>query len=103
MTTLTGAQKKYLRGLAHGLKPVVHIGRKGLSEGVLANLEEALESHELIKIRFSDFQDEKRELTAEIDARLGSTRVGAVGHVVILYRRARDPEKRRLRLPVQDS
>ena len=98
MPTLTGSQKKHLRGLAHGLKPVVRIGRAGLSEGVLANLEEALESHELIKIKFSDHQDVKREMSAEIDARLGSTQVGAIGHVVILYRQARDPENRRLKL-----
>ena len=77
----------------------MRIGRRGLSEGVLANLEEALESHELIKIKFSDHRDAKRELSAEIDARLGSIQVGAIGHVVILYRQARDPEKRRLRLP----
>ena len=99
MSTLTGAQKKFLRGRAHGLKPVVRIGRNGLSEAVLANLEEVLESHELIKVRFTDFTDRKRQLTAEINERLGSQQVGAVGHVVILYRRASDPEKRRLRLP----
>ncbi len=99
MPDLTGAQKKHLRGLAHDLKPVVRIGHGGLSETVLAGLEEALESHELIKIKFSDFRDAKRQLTAEINAQLGSQQVGAVGHVVILYRQARDPEKRRLRLP----
>ena len=96
---LTGAQRKYLRGLAHSLKPVVHIGHGGLTDGLLENLDQALESHELVKVKFSDFQDRKRELAAEIDDRLGSAQAGMIGHVVIFYRRARDPEKRAIRLP----
>ncbi len=99
MTQLIGAQKKYLRGLAHGLKPVVHVGRGGLTEGLLENLDQALESHELVKVKFTDHQDRKRELAAEIDDRLATEQAGAIGHVVIFFRQARDPEKRKIRLP----
>ncbi len=99
MTTLTGAQKKHLRGLAHSLKPIVRIGRSGLTENVLANLDEALESHELVKVKLTDDRDERREVMAEIEDRLGSNRVGAIGRVGIFYRQARDPEKRRLKVP----
>lgn len=99
MATLTGAQKKYLRGLAHSLKPLVRVGRNGLTDGLVASLDEALDSHELVKLKFTDHQDQKRELAAEIDDRLGSVQAGAIGHVVIFYRQARDPEKRTIRLP----
>lgn len=99
MTTLDGAQRKYLRGLAHGLKPVVQIGRQGLTETLLRNLDEALEHHELIKVKFQDFKDQKRALADEIDERLGSERVGLIGHTAIFYRPASDPDERRIRVP----
>ncbi len=96
---MTGAQKKYLRGLAHGLKPIVHIGRAGVTENLIENLDQALESHELVKVKFTDHQDRKRELAAEIGDRLKCAQAGAIGHVVIFFRPARDPEKRSIRLP----
>ncbi len=99
MSELSGAQKKYLRGLAHGLKPVVHVGRNGLTESVFESLDQALDSHELIKVKFSDHRDRKGELAATIDARLGSVQAGTIGHVAIFFRRARDPERRSIRLP----
>ena len=96
---LTGAQKKYLRGLAHGLKPVVRVGRGGLTGSLLASLDQALDSHELVKVKFSDFRHRKRELAAQAAGRVGCAQVGAIGHVVIFYRPARDPEKRKIELP----
>ena len=50
MPVLTGGQRKYLRGLAHGKKPLVLIGKNGLTESLFVALDEALESHELIKV-----------------------------------------------------
>ena len=96
---LSSSQRKYLRGLGHSLDPIIHIGRAGLSESVLASLDQALGQHELIKIRFLDHRGKKRELCADIEEKLRAEVAGIVGHVAILYRQARDPEKRRLRLP----
>ncbi len=96
---MTSSQKKRLRGLAHGLDPVVRIGAGGLTEGVFDQLDEALESHELIKVKFVDWKDRKRELAGEICDRLGCEMVGKIGHMVIFFRSARDPEKRRIELP----
>ncbi len=99
---LTGAQKKYLRGLAHGLKPVVRVGRNGLTDSLLDSLDQALESHELIKVKVAPsatHRERKRQLAATIEDRLASVQVGAIGHVAIFYRRASDPEKRAIRLP----
>ena len=59
MKELTGKEKKYLRGLAHALNPVVIIGKNGFSEQIEAQIDEALTAHELIKIKFIDYIDEK--------------------------------------------
>ncbi len=99
MTPLTGAQKKHLRGLAHGLKPVVQVGKQGLTPSLMETLDQALASHELVKVKFVDFKDRKREAGEEIGSRLGSAQVGIIGHVAIFYRPARDPEDRKIRLP----
>lgn len=54
MKELTSTQAKYLRGIAHGLKPVVFIGQKGLTDALIRSTEEAFDCHELIKIKFID-------------------------------------------------
>lgn len=50
---LSTKQKQHLKGLAHPLKPVVLLGSNGLTEGVLAEIEQALEHHELIKVKIA--------------------------------------------------
>ena len=99
MAELSGAQKKHMRGLAHHLKPVVQMGKNGLTDPVLASIEQALDDHELIKVRLADPQDRKRELAEEVAERSGSVQVGLVGNVVTLYRRHPDPEQRRIEIP----
>lgn len=99
MTTLSGKQRRHLRGLAHDLDPVVHVGSKGVTDGLLEEIDGALEDHELIKMKFQDFKDAKEELTAKICARLGAQEVGQIGHVVILFRPASDASARQIQLP----
>ncbi|MBN2233411.1 MAG: ribosome assembly RNA-binding protein YhbY [Deltaproteobacteria bacterium] len=98
MSPLTGRQRKYLRGLAHHLQPVVMVGRKGLSESVVATVDEALEQHELIKVRLLDFADRaaKDDAAARLAELTAAEPAGRVGNLVILYRPARDPERRRI-------
>ncbi len=98
---MTSAQKKHLRGLAHRLDPVVRIGSSGLTESLFDELDQALESHELIKVKFVDWKDQKRQLSGDICGRLGCEEVGKIGHVMVFFRRARDPEKRRIELPAR--
>lgn len=101
MTQLKGFQKKYLRGLAHAIKPTVMIGQRGLTETVLRSAEEALDTHELIKVKFLEFKEkeQKEEITGKIEDQTGALRVGMIGHTVILYRPHSDPEKRSITLP----
>mgnify|MGYP001331306714 CR=1 FL=1 len=101
MEKLKGSQRKYLRGLAHSLKPVVLIGKQGLAGSVVAAINEALDAHELIKVRFIDFKEreEKEEISSEIEAATTSSCVGMIGHHSIFYRQHRDPKKRKITLP----
>jgi len=96
---LSGAARTYLRGQAHGLKPAVHLGKDGLSDGVAASIDASLRAHELVKVRLAADRDERKELAAAIEHRLGCECVGIVGRMAILYRQHEDPDKRRIRLP----
>ena len=101
MQELTSTQAKYLRGIAHGLKPVVFIGQKGLTDALIRSTEEAFDSHELIKIKFIDFKEKKQksEIARTLGVRTGSHLAGMVGHIAMLYRQHRDPDKRKIVLP----
>ena len=99
MEPLSGSARKYLRGLAHGLRPLVQIGKEGLSAAVVEALDQALASHELVKVQFLTGREEKRELARTVDARLESECVGIIGHTAIFYRPHPEAEKRRITLP----
>ncbi len=98
---MQGFQRKYLRGLAHNLKPMVHLGQKGLTEGLLASVDEALEQHELMKLKFLEFKEksQKTELAGLIEQRTGADLVGIVGNIAIFYRQQENSEKRTIDLP----
>jgi len=99
MRPLTGAERRHLRGLAHHLRPVVHLGKAGLSDAAVAGVDDALTAHELIKVRLVDHAEDRRELAADLENRLGCEVVGIVGHVLVVFRRNPDPESQVLRLP----
>ena len=101
MSTLKGYQRKYLRSIAHGLKPMILIGQKGLTAEVLLSAEAALDTHELIKVKFNNFKekDHKAEIVDRLEKKTGCERVGMIGHTAILYRQQKDPEKRKISLP----
>ena len=101
MEKLKGFQKKYLRGLAHSLKPVVSIGHRGMTDAVIRSVDDALNTHELIKVKFIDFKekDHKKKIAGEIEAETGCENVGMIGHTAIFYRRHNNPEKRKINIP----
>jgi len=96
---LKGTQRKYLRGLAHGLKPVVQVGKQGVTAGLLASVDQALNDHELIKVRFVDRKDDKEALARRIAEEAGCAMAGAIGNIAVFYRRHADPDKRKIVLP----
>ena len=99
MGELKGSQRKYLRGLAHSYKPLVQIGKEGLSESVIRAIDTALEDHELIKLKIAAQRDEREQFVPLIEARLNCDCVGTVGRMAILYREHPDPEKRKITVP----
>ena len=96
---LSGAQKAYLRGLAMNRKPDLHIGKKGLWAGALAQFEGALKKGELVKLKLAGTREERVGLSAAIVAQTGCTIVGQVGRTALFYRRHTDPDKRVVSLP----
>lgn len=99
MNTLTTKQKKYLRARAHDLKPIVYIGKQGINNAVLKDAHRALDDHELIKVRFVDFKDEKKDLAEKIAAQTGAVLLGITGHLACFYRRSSIEQKQQIALP----
>ena len=88
---LSNAQKRYLRGLAHDLKPVVMVGAKGVGPSLLAELDQALELHELLKVKVAaEDRDQRGELVAALVEGSGAELVARNGHVAVRYRRSKD-------------
>ncbi len=88
LVPLTGKQKSHLRSLAHPLKPVVQIGHQGLTAGVVAALEAALERHELIKVKVSgEAEVEAAELAPAIEKATHSQLAQIIGRTLVVYRR----------------
>ncbi len=94
--SLTGAQRRHLRGLAHAIRPIVFVGEGGLSDAVVGALNEALDQHELVKVRLRQPPD-KKAAAEELARRSASALCGVVGHTVVLYRP--NPEEPRIELP----
>jgi RNA-binding protein len=99
MKEYTGREKKHLRALAHHLKPVIQIGKLGVTEHVLSALDKALDDHELIKIKFMDFKDEKESLSVKISESCKAIIAGLIGNILILYRQNPDKERRKVFIP----
>jgi len=78
---------------------VVQIGAAGVTPGVIAALDRALCDHELVKVRIAREREERRAIADALAEETHSALAGLVGHVAVLYRPAREPERRRIRLP----
>lgn len=95
---LSSHQKRYLRGVAHSLDPVVMVGQKGLTPAVLQEFDRALAHHELVKVKLADADREDRAMTIEA-LREGSKSelVQTIGRVACFYRR--HPREPKIELP----
>ncbi len=94
---LSTKQKQYLKGLAHSLKPVLQLGGNGLTEGVLAEIDNALSHHELIKVKVpTDDRDEKALIMDAIIRETGAVKVQVIGHVLVMYRQS---DEKKIQIP----
>lgn len=95
---LNANQKRYLRSLAHDLKPVILVGQKGVTEALLKELDLALAHHELVKVRLADDDRESRASSIE---RIGNEAhaeiVQTIGRIACFYRR--NPDRAQFTLP----
>ena len=95
---LTNAQIRFLRGQAHGLKAMLQVGGKGITDALVAEVELALEHHELIKVRVAGEDREARDaMVADLAERADAALVQRIGHTAVLYRPSKD--KRQIVLP----
>ena len=96
MIELTNPQKRKLKALAQRLEPMLKVGKQGLSEAFLQSVNDALAYHELVKIKFGEFKEEKKQLAPQLSEKTASCLVMLVGNVVVLYRQSPDPERRKI-------
>lgn len=71
------------------------VGKEGVGKTLVQAVVEALEAHELVKVRFVEHKDDRKVLTGQLSERASAAVVGVIGHVAILYRPQSDPEKRK--------
>jgi RNA-binding protein len=92
--SLSGKQRRYLRGLGHHLEPVIQVGKEGLTEGLVGALDAALEQHELIKVRLLESVGaDRRDVGAALAEAAEAELAQVLGRTVLLYRRrAKDPK-----------
>ncbi len=80
------------------MKPTVFVGKDGMTDTLVGAVAESIGAHELIKVRFVDFKDSKKDLAGQLAKRSGSELVGMIGHLAILYHEHPDEGKRKVKL-----
>ena len=94
---ITGKQRSELKKLAQELKPTVMIGKEDITPSVIAAIDDYLSAHELVKVQIQEgSMMEPKEAANEIAEELGAEFVQAIGRRFVLYRRAADPDKRKI-------
>lgn len=92
MSKFSASDKKHLRSLGHKLSPVVMIGDRGLSEGVMTEIDRALDDHELIKVKVNIAEPtERRAIIDQFCAAHKAQLVQAIGKIALIYRPAKKP------------
>jgi RNA-binding protein len=91
--SLTQEQKKQFKSIGHHLKPIVTIADNGLTEGVLAELDRALNDHELIKVQLRAERDDRKALIEQLCENSSSMLVQSIGKVALIYRKNPQPNK----------
>ena len=94
---ITGKQRSELKRLAQEIRPTVMIGKEDITPSVIAAIDDYLSAHELVKVKIQEgSMMEPKEAANEIAEELGAEFVQAIGRRFVLYRRAADPDKRKI-------
>jgi RNA-binding protein len=86
VVSLNNAQIRALKAQAQRLKATLKVGKQGLSAQFLATLDDALKRHQLVKVKFDSFKEQKKELTPQLAEKSNSHLVARVGNVAVLFR-----------------
>ena len=97
MEELNNAQLRKLKAMAQRMDASIKVGKQGLSEGFVKSLDEELSRHELVKVKFVEFKEQKKELAPQLADRTHSRLVMQVGNVVVLFRRNPDEAKQKIK------
>jgi RNA-binding protein len=96
--SLSASQKRYLRGLAHAIHPIIMVGNKGLSPALLKEFGAALDQHELVKVKIAgEDRDARKDQIAALANDAGADIVQTIGHVASYFRR--NPKEPKIALP----
>jgi RNA-binding protein len=93
ITPLSNADVRKLKAAAQRLKPILKVGKNGLSPQFLQSVEMAFETHELIKIKFDEFKEQRKTLAPELAAKTKSHLITLLGNVLVLYRKKKVQEE----------
>jgi RNA-binding protein len=96
---LTNPQIRKLKALAQRLESTVKVGKNGLSDAFLKMVDETVNQHERVKVKFAEFKEEKKTLAPILAEKTSSHLVTRVGNVAVLFRRNPDPEQQKINLP----
>lgn len=93
----TNAQKSRLKSQSQRLDASIKVGKAGLSDAFIAGLNRELELHELVKVKFIDFKEQKKELAPQLADKTGSELIWLIGNVAVLFRQNPDPAKQKVK------
>ena len=96
MDDLSTRQIRQLKKQAHGIRPRVQIGKNGINEDIISNIDKILHDHELIKIKYLEHKTQRNNLTAIISEKTDSKIIDMIGNTAILFRRSTDHKKRKI-------
>lgn len=92
---MTSSQRKTLTSAASGLNALVIVGQNGLTDGIVQKTAKVIDDHELIKVKFNEFKEDKKDLTKSLCAQIGAECVRIIGNTAILYKESSIPDKRK--------
>ena len=97
---MTSKDRAYLRSLANSIEPVFQVGKSGITDNLIKQVNDALEARELIKINvLQNCADDPKEIAAIVSERTRSQVVQVIGKKIVLYKEAKDEKKRKIELP----
>lgn len=95
---LTGKQKRFLRSKAHHLDPIFQVGKGGVNENMIKQIDDVLEKRELIKVSvLQNCEDDRYDVAEQLSSGARAELVQVIGHTIVLYKESK--ENKQIKLP----